>query len=125
MFPVLRCVEPGYHYKIPVNDTSLPQNDPFPAQREKELQIAKEKYQFKEIGLNLPLRVKNSFQIHLIEYQNRKMGLFNEVTGLFLISQTADKYAYCAYRNGYILAIEHTELHMLPTIQYLLLGCLD
>ena len=57
VFPVLRWVEPGYHYKIPVNDTSLPQNDPFPDQREKELEIAKEKYRFKVNGPNLPVTV--------------------------------------------------------------------
>ena len=62
VFPVLRWVEPGYHYKIPLNDTSLPQNDPFPDQRGKELEIAKEKYKFKVNGPNLPVTVWKFFK---------------------------------------------------------------
>ena len=58
-FPVLRWVEPGYRYKIPVNDTSLPQDDPFPDQRQKELEISREKYQIKVVSPDLPIQVRN------------------------------------------------------------------
>ena len=56
-FPVLQWVEPGYRYKIPVNDTSLPQDDPFPDQRKRELEISREKYKLLMVDPNLPVQV--------------------------------------------------------------------
>ena len=56
-FPVLRWIEPGYRYKFPVNDTSLPEDDPFPDQRKRELMISREKYKLLMVDALLPVQV--------------------------------------------------------------------
>ena len=56
-FPVLRWIEAGQRYKIPMNDTSLPQDDPFPDQRKEELEMSKKKYKIRVIDPSLPVQV--------------------------------------------------------------------
>ena len=56
-FPVLRWIEGGQRYKIPMNDTSLPQDDPFPDQRKEELEMSKKKYKIRVIDPSLPVQV--------------------------------------------------------------------
>ena len=61
-FPVLRWIEAGQRYKIPANDTSLPQDDPFPDQRIRDLEKSKEKYRIHVIDPGLPVQVS---QLHI------------------------------------------------------------
>ena len=43
-FPVQRLIRPRTNYRIRVYDTFLPQNDPYPEQRHKELELKKTSY---------------------------------------------------------------------------------
>ena len=60
-FPVLRWIEIGQRYKIPMNDTSLPEDDPFPDQRKRELEMSKKKYKIRVIDPGLPVQVSQLY----------------------------------------------------------------
>ncbi len=60
-FPMLRWVEPGFHYKIPLYDTFLSQYDPFVQHRRDELERSRKIYKFAKPKPNLPIEVKLQF----------------------------------------------------------------
>ena len=62
-FPVQRWIRGGFHYMIPVNDTSLPQDDPYPEQRQAELGDKKSLYAYAQLAPDMPVQVrgKNNF----------------------------------------------------------------
>ncbi|XP_033742814.1 LOW QUALITY PROTEIN: allene oxide synthase-lipoxygenase protein-like [Pecten maximus] len=58
VFPFLRWIKEGYHYKIRHLDTSLPQDDPYKEQRLMELNDKKTTYQTNIPNPGLPIQVK-------------------------------------------------------------------
>lgn len=57
-FPVHRWVKGDFHYMIPANDTSLPQNDPYPEQRRAELGEKRTAYTYAQLAPELPVQVR-------------------------------------------------------------------
>ena len=56
-FPVGRWVLPNEHYKIELYDSMLPQLDPNKEQRDKELELNQELYQYGQSAPDLPVQV--------------------------------------------------------------------
>ena len=57
-FPVQRWIKGEFHYMIPVNDTSLPQDDPYPEQRVAELGEKKSLYAYAQLAPEMPVQVR-------------------------------------------------------------------
>ncbi|KAK6172842.1 hypothetical protein SNE40_016420 [Patella caerulea] len=65
VFPMLRWIKAGFHYKIKHFDTSLPQCDEHPEQREMELKDKKKLYQFAQKAPGMPIQVRLWLFTHL------------------------------------------------------------
>ncbi|KAK6172844.1 hypothetical protein SNE40_016422 [Patella caerulea] len=59
VFPILRWIKAGFHYKIKHLDTSLPQCDRHSEQRKMELEDKKKLYQFESKLPGLPVQIKD------------------------------------------------------------------
>ena len=60
-FPLHRWVDPEEHYLLTEFDTYLPHNDPFPEQRQKQLEKKRMQYEYEQKIPEMPVQVNKHF----------------------------------------------------------------